>query len=226
MSLQKLTAIEIATLVLVTLMVIAGFILFYTNLPLFINYTEEDHLVEWLTVLGLLAGCAVSLSRLFQLFRKKSWWFLLVTLGLALVLFFGAGEEISWGQRIFHIKSSSFFEKNNTQHEMNFHNLIVDGIKVNKAIFSIGLIICMGLYLIVLPIVYQTIKPLRRFTDYSGVPVPRIYQIVSFLLLFLSVSLLHHEKNAELLECGTALLLFLVIAYPKNKNVFLPSQTI
>ena len=51
-------------------------------------------------------------------------------------LFFGAGEEISWGQRIFHIESSKFFNENNSQKETNLHNMIVDGVKLNKLIFS------------------------------------------------------------------------------------------
>ncbi|MBP1768446.1 MAG: hypothetical protein H6P98_2561, partial [Candidatus Aminicenantes bacterium] len=46
-----------------------------------------------------------------------------VCLLLALVFFLGAGEEISWGQRIFHIRPPEYFQSKNVQHELNIHNL-------------------------------------------------------------------------------------------------------
>ena len=85
---------------------ITGYILFYTNVPLFESYVREDGLVEWLTVLGLILGVIVCIQRFFKLRKVRSWWFLFIVLGLAILLFFAAGEEISWGQRIFHIQSS------------------------------------------------------------------------------------------------------------------------
>lgn len=42
---------------------------------------------------------------------------------LGLVFLFGAGEEISWGQRIFHFDIPDFLEKANLQGEFNIHNL-------------------------------------------------------------------------------------------------------
>src|SRR6476620_857701 len=151
----RLSLTEILILVLVLLMLATGFYLFYTNLTLFSRYVVEDGLVEWLTVLGLILGFGVSIARFFRLMGKRTWWFLAVTLALAFILFFGAGEEISWGQRILGIKSSEFFARNNAQHETNFHNLVVDGVKLNKLIFSLLLSIAMGIYLIIVPIVYE-----------------------------------------------------------------------
>jgi hypothetical protein len=216
----KLTGIEKFVLGLAALILLAGFVLFYTNLSLFETYVHEDGIVEWLTVAGLLAGFFVCLKRFFSLLKYKNWWFLTVTIVLAFMLFMVAGEEISWGQRILGIKSSEFFEKNNLQHETNFHNLVLNGVKINKVVFSIALIAALGIFLIVLPILYQLNKKVKSFIDYSGVVVPRGYQIVSFLLLFIITSLLHHEKNSELLECGAALLFFLIVRYPKNASVF------
>jgi hypothetical protein len=54
--------------------------------------------------------------------------------------------------------------------------------------------------------------------------VARVYQIISFVLLFIIVSLIRDGKNAELLECGAALLFFLIIRFPKNKQVFDPAH--
>src|SRR6476620_7530829 len=100
MSRYRLSITEKLILVLMFLMLAVGYYLFYTNLPLFSRYVVEDGLVEWLTVLGLILGFGVSITRFFRLMGKRSWWFLLVTLAIAFVLFFGAGEEISWGQSI------------------------------------------------------------------------------------------------------------------------------
>src|SRR5580765_4634632 len=106
---SKLSTVEKIILALVLLMLIVGYILFYTNLPQFVEYVREDGLVEWLTVLGLILGCIVCILRFARLRKYRKAWFLFVTVGLGVLLFFAAGEEISWGQRILGIKSSEFF---------------------------------------------------------------------------------------------------------------------
>jgi hypothetical protein len=219
----RFSIVEKLILALVLIILIIGYILFYTNVAQFESYVQEDGIVEWLTVLGLVLGCIVCVRRFFVLRKHRSAWFLIVTLGLALMLFFAAGEEISWGQRIFHIKSSEFFKERNSQGETNLHNLVVDGVKLNKLIFSIGLTIAMGIYLLVFPILYKYHAATKRFIDRSGIPLPRIYQVFSMLLVFVITSLLPHEKKAEMLEAGIALLFFLVIRYPGNSSVFDPS---
>jgi len=56
----------------------------------------------------------------FFIFRtRRNIWFIL----LSLLFFFGGGEEISWGQRIFGWKTPETFEKENIQRETNIHNL-------------------------------------------------------------------------------------------------------
>jgi competence protein ComGC len=219
----RLSIVEKLILALVLIILIVGYILFYTNVAQFESYVQEDGIVEWLTVLGLVLGCIVSIRRFFVLRKRRSAWFLIVTIGLALMLFFAAGEEISWGQRIFHIKSSEFFKERNSQGETNLHNLVVDGVKLNKLIFSIGLTIAMGIYLLLFPFLYRFHAGTKRFIDRSGIPLPKAYQVISMLLVFIITSLLPHEKKAEMLEAGIALLFFLVIRYPGNLNVFDPS---
>lgn len=218
------SGIEKIVLALVAVVLLTGFALFYSNVELFNRFVVEDGLVEWLTVLGLLLGCAVCVSRFSKLTGKRNWWFLTVTLVLGIILFFGAGEEISWGQRLLHLKPPEFFNQNNAQHETNFHNLVVGGVKLNKLIFSLLLSIAMGIYLVLVPILYEKNQHARAFLNFSGVPVARMYQVVSFILLIVITTLLRHEKNAELLECGTALLFFLIIRYPRNDHVFVNNK--
>lgn len=216
----SLSRIDIFILVLVTVIILTGFVLFYTNMDLFMQYTVEDGLVEWLTVIGLLLGTAICIYRFVKLRRKRNLIFLLLTLLVGILLFAVAGEEVSWGQRIFGIRSSEFFQKNNTQSETNFHNMVVDGVKINKLIFTFGLIAALGIFLIVLPIVYRRNEKIRHWADNWGILIPRSYQIIAFVLLFAVTASMRHEKNSELLECGASLLFFLIVRNPLNKEIF------
>jgi hypothetical protein len=218
--LKNLPLIEKLVYSLVLLMLITGIICYYSDLSSFLWYTDEDHIVEWLTVLGLLLGCVVCISRFLRLLKKRSWWFLTVTLLLGLMLFFAAGEEISWGQRVLGIKSSEYFKEHNAQGETNLHNLVVDGVKLNKLIFTLILGVAMAVYLVVVPIVHAKNKSLKNFLDKSAVPVARVSHIVAFLIMAAITTIVPHAKNAEMLECGAALLFFLIIRFPKNIEAF------
>jgi hypothetical protein len=53
--------------------------------------------------------------------EKSSWrWFFLLA---TICSFFSAGEEVSWGQRIFNIDTPAILEDVNVQGEINIHNL-------------------------------------------------------------------------------------------------------
>ena len=204
----------------------AGFIFFYSSRPMYDWYVREDHLAEWLTVAGLLLASIVCFRRFFTLFRRRRAWFLTVSFLLGLLLFVAAGEEISWGQRILGIKSSEYFQKNNAQGETNLHNLVVDGVKINKLIFSTLLSIGLAVYLILIPILYNRNNKFRTFINRSGVPVARPYQSIGIALVFAITSLLRDGKSPEILECGAALIFFLIIAYPQNKYLFAKDYSI
>ena len=86
------------------------------------SFVQEDGPAENLTALiyvisSILAGVAA-----FQLWRARRIWYMLAFMGLAVGFFMIAGEEISWGQRIFAMQTPGFFEQYNHQHEMNLHN--------------------------------------------------------------------------------------------------------
>ena len=221
MTLPRLSAIEIIILTLAAVAIATGILLFYTDVARFEQYVKEDGIAEWLTVAGLLSGSFVCLSRFVGLLGKKSGWFLLVTLGLALFLFFAAGEEISWGQRIFGLKTPEYFQQHNAQQETNLHNLVVSGVKLNKLIFSILLVGMLAVFLLIVPLLYQKNRTARKFLDKSAVPVPQFYQVLAFITVFILTTLIRHGKNAELLECCGALLFFLIVRYPKNREIFL-----
>jgi hypothetical protein len=221
---RKMTLLEKLVLAAGLLIIAVGHLLFYTNMPLFDFYTKEDHLVEWLTVIGLLMGSFVCLRRVFRLGGARGWMVFITSFLLGLVLFVAAGEEISWGQRILGIESPEYFKQNNTQQETNFHNLIIGGMRVNRWIFSFGLTAVLLFYLVILPILYRRKQWAKRLVQFWGVPLPQSYQTVSAVVLFVITQILPHEKKAELLECGIALLLFLVLAFPVNREDFVRSE--
>ena len=134
-------------------------------------------------------------------------------------LFFGAGEEISWGQRIFHIESSKFFNENNSQKETNLHNMIVDGVKLNKLIFSNLLSIIFSIYFLILPILWRINNFIKKTINQFGIPIANNYQVIIFmissLIIILSIS---NERKWEIWEYTFALTMFLIVLNPLNKK--------
>ena len=78
-------------------------------------FAAEDNAVEWTTAIMLLCVSILCVVRLLTISKEKSMTWKLGVCAFALIFFFGAGEEISWGQRIFNIESSAFFMENNAQ---------------------------------------------------------------------------------------------------------------
>lgn len=90
---------------------------------------REDGIIENLGALLFLAGGVLFLIRFWRPQedraidrgkRAKRNYFCLA-IGLALIV--GAGEEISWGQRIFGIDTPAFLKEVNRQGELNLHNI-------------------------------------------------------------------------------------------------------
>jgi hypothetical protein len=95
----------------------------------------EDHYFEligafslFVTSLLFLYGFTVARKTLDK--TKASLIKQLVYLGLAALFFFGAGEEISWGQRILGFQTPESLSEVNRQEEFNLHNLTV--LETNK----------------------------------------------------------------------------------------------
>ncbi|SFV65086.1 hypothetical protein MNB_SV-12-1638 [hydrothermal vent metagenome] len=80
-------------------------------------------------------------------------------LSFSLLAFLGAMEEISWGQQIFHFKSSEYFLEHNLQHETNLHNLI------DANLFSSIIYSSIYTLFVFIPLLYKLFKShLERFS--------------------------------------------------------------
>lgn len=188
-------------------------------------YTVEDGFVETVTVFVLLAGTLICWSRIFKLRKKKTPWFLICTFILGALFLFGAGEEISWGQRIFDRQSSRFFLDHNTQGETNFHNLEITlesgkKFKINKTIFGLVLGIVIAIYMIIFPILFERVLKMRNFMNSWAMPISRWIHVLCYLALFGIVSITPSHKKGELLEFAGVFVFLMVILYPRNKEIF------
>ena len=181
----------------------------------------EDSLIEWLTVLALTATSIVCIYRAVTLRGKKPILFLVMTLLLGAVFLFGAGEEISWGQRIFNTESSDFFQRHNAQGETNLHNLVVGGKKLNKIIFGVGLHLVLLTYLLALVPLYKRKPGLRIFLDRFAVPIAKPYQVISYLVVLVLIQvIMASSRRGELAEFAGSFLFLLNIAFPYNQELF------
>jgi len=218
---NSLNRIEITVLIFVLVLYVIGIVASWINQKWFEDlYVVEDGFIEWFTVLPLIITSIVAVTYLVKLSMKRNWMFSVVVLVIAVFCFFSAGEEISWGQRIFHIKTPEYFEEHNTQDELNIHNLVVDGESVNKVVFSQLFIAAAVLYLVGLPILYNKNQKFKNFIDRAGVPVARLYQIIACALVFALPSLSPSEKRSELLEFGASFMFMVIVLYPQNRAVF------
>ncbi|MBL4744880.1 MAG: hypothetical protein JKY08_00785 [Flavobacteriaceae bacterium] len=179
-------------------------------------YAAEDGLAESATAVVLFAISVLTCIRLFKLWTSKKglWKFGMIV--LILVFIFGAGEEISWGQRIFNIESSEYFKENNAQGETNLHNMVVNGKKVNKIIFSQILTLVLVIYLLILPFLYRKMNWVRNFVNQFSVPVATWSQVIAFLCLTAIITIMPSSRKWELYELGFGMIFFLIVYNPFN----------
>ncbi|HKQ58338.1 MAG TPA: hypothetical protein VJY35_10775 [Candidatus Eisenbacteria bacterium] len=89
----------------------------------FLTITDEDGWMEYGQVLLLSLGSLTAGWLAWSLWKDRQRVWALGYLVLTLALFWAAGEEISWGQRLLHLATPAWFEAHNVQQEMNLHNL-------------------------------------------------------------------------------------------------------
>lgn len=93
----------------------------YAN-SIFLYISKEDSILENLQFLLFLMAAIYSI-KISVYFKNKKLIYFLGFLILSLGLFFIAGEEISWGQRILNFKTPNFIKSINTQDETTLHNI-------------------------------------------------------------------------------------------------------
>lgn len=215
---------ERSVLIITSILVIIGIISSNINVHWYENtYVVEDGFIENLTVVPLLIVFFYALKVLFKKeVKQKSWKFKSVWFIIALFSLFVAGEEISWGQRIFQIETPEFFQQHNAQNETNLHNMMIGEYKINKIVFSKMINISIAIYLLAFPYFFRKNKNFKVFLNNRGIPVAQNYQIIACIILFISILFIPTGKNAELLEGGICLLFMLIMLFPYNRRQIKP----
>lgn len=177
----------------------------------------EDGPYEYLTALFLLVAGIVLIWRAAQLKRLDHRALAVLTLLYAALFIFVAGEEVSWGQRIFGWQSGEYFVDHNFQGETNVHNLMVGQTQLATSLFGSWLTVVLLLYLLVLPLLYPRAAWVRRFCELLAVPVPRPRHAV--LALVASAALLlagEANRRFEMYEFAFGIMATLIFLEPRN----------
>ncbi|HEY8401549.1 MAG TPA: hypothetical protein VIK89_09820 [Cytophagaceae bacterium] len=216
LSISNIDKIGYSVLVLVTVL---GVITAFFQEDFFVNVlVVEDGIIENLTAILLLITGLMLLKNMI-LIKNKYQLVFVTTFLLSIFFLFIAGEEISWGQRIFNIESTGFFMENNTQQEMNFHNLKIAGIPVNRLLFGQLITIAIISYLLLFPLLYDNVPSLRKLINKVGIPVGEYHHLIMFLVLTGMILLIPSGKKWELYEFALSVIFLLIILKPKN-NIY------
>lgn len=215
------TKIEKIGYLILGLVILMGLYLGLTDEVYFnTRFAQEDGPVEWGTAVMLFGIFALSVYRIFALGKHKKTLWKIGTFIFVILFLFAAGEEISWGQRVFEVESSEFFIKNNAQGETNLHNLVVGEKKINKIIFSQLLFVLMFLYLIVVPILYRKQSWFKNLADSFAVPIVKWHHTIAFLIATICVALNPADRTWEVYELAFGVIFFFVFLGPLNPWIF------
>ncbi len=120
---------------------------------------QEDGVIEWATVAAFVLAGALHVARGRRALRKRPPAPRLELVGraaLALFCLFVAGEEISWGQRLFGFKPPDAFLERNYQQELNLHNVLMDEHGLGFALESKHVVAVLALaFVVALPLLVR-----------------------------------------------------------------------
>jgi len=221
---KNINRLEWLTIAFVFLMIGIGLFLSRTDEKVYRIFVAEDGIVEWFTVIGLLIIMVISFKRVLQLKAVRSRRFIVMTALLGAFFFLGAGEEVSWGQRIFNVETPEFFRQNNAQMETNLHNMVVGGVSINKLIFSKFWLLAMLTYWFIMAPLYKYNRTFGDFVDSFAVPVPRFHHVVASVVAIIMTEVVTGAGADEITELAFAFLFMLQVAFPYNKKIFDPDS--
>ncbi|MGM0619855.1 MAG: hypothetical protein ACQETJ_02325 [Bacteroidota bacterium] len=211
------TILDVVVYSLVFGIIISGKMLGLQSYDLFFELVQEDGLAEYLTAFFLLATAVVFAFRTVRSVKKQNKYHLIFNAFMFLAFIFGAGEEISWGQRLLNTETGDFFQKYNYQGETNLHNLEVWGINLNKLIFSQLMLVALVFYFMLLPFLTLKYDFIRKLVIRFDVPVPKLHHAVIFILQNIFILWINLLKIDELHELSLGSIMFLILMAPATE---------
>lgn len=218
--------VTIGAFIIIAAFLIFALVLARVNPEDFVErFAVEDGFVEWGTSIALFIAFIVSVRRYFRSQQRFKLRGKLILLFVAFVCIFGAGEEISWGQRVFNIETPETWKERNAQEEFNLHNLTFEWngeeIKINKLVFGRGLTLALITYLFIMGPLYRRRPGFRRFIDRLGIPIATVPQTIAYLVVVAFVeTLIDSPKRGEMTEFAGSLVFLLNIAFPYNRAIY------
>lgn len=235
---------------------ISGLLIIASYLPLLVcteatfnRLTSEDNVYEDVTAIFYFIAGAILIYLWYILkFRKDPQSVdrrtILFIMLLGLFLIFCCMEEISWGQRLFGIKTPQFLVNENDQREINIHNLYIfsqDDMHhhlktgISKWVTSARLYALFWIvYCVVVPITNQLLSGLKRFYNWIGLPVISLWLGILFLLNYLVSKIVESfmppndiQNITEIKETAFAFLFLLVslsflLTYREERQLSFP----
>lgn len=197
-------------------------VFFYSTDYFVHHYSREDGVVEYATALFLFVASLILVMNAASLKARGAGLAVVCTAFYALLFFFAAGEEISWGQRIFGWETGETFREINKQQETNLHNLIVPtpwgDFHLAKTLFGPILTTVLLLYLVFLPLLYPRVGWISRAADRFAVPVPGRRHAVLALVSSLVIAAIDVGRKWEVYELVFSLLATSIFLTPQNRD--------
>ncbi len=208
--------------IVVAVLVLTVGIYFYSTDFFSLTYAREDGYVEYGTAIFLFVASLVLLMNARSLKARGAGLALACTVFYALLFFFAAGEEISWGQRIFGWETGETFQQINKQQETNLHNLIVPtpwgDFHLAKTLFGPILTLILLLYLAVLPLLYPRVGWIKRTLDRIAAPVPGTRHAILAVAASLVIAAIDVSRKWEVYELVFSLLATSIFLLPQNRD--------
>jgi hypothetical protein len=160
---------------------------------------------------------------------------------LGIVFFFGAAEEISWGQQIFHFETPESIKTVNVQEEFNIHNLYTFNTGDDNHLPKKGLarllefnflfrLFCL-FFGIALPLITSASDNISRWIKRIKMPVPSfamgIFFLINWLVFRITLKMvnqtvlnnMYYETSSEIFECiASFIFLLMSFSFFKQKN--------
>lgn len=193
-----------------------------------VNLFGEDKFFEWFSALAWFLAALLFGVALHAVIRRPGrvhaiWYF-----GLLAISFIAAGEEISWGQRLFGYETPTTIARSNLQGEMNLHNLKLFDVRITAdgeqkktgiqrwlTFGRMGSLIWIG-FLVILPLAQRFITPLARLFAWLRFPVPPVQLAIAGIAGYVSFSIVN-ALNESAAVAGENDLITFVIKFAINE---------
>ncbi|MGX0876621.1 hypothetical protein ACSSV4_001298 [Roseovarius sp. MBR-154] len=180
------------------------------------GFAAEDGPLEWGTVACLLATALVLMRSAMFLRRKNRPGAALAYGVYALLFVFAAGEEISWGQRLFGWEPGDFFLEENAQQETNLHNLVLGDVALVKTVFGPVLTAVILFYLLALPMIHERSSRVQQLATRLAIPLADRRHMILALVATLVIAEVQLPLKWESYEFVYSLLMVSIVLHPRN----------